>query len=145
MRKTVKWGGAVVTLLLLVALIGSGWYALAHHLGGNRFISVSMGQVRYTDASGIALGVTITVTSGRAQEFHLDWGFHMQAAGPVTVYSCPLWLPLVGSFVVTRLAWRADAEACRRDRVGLCATCGYDRAGLGANSVCPECGAAASV
>ena len=32
----------------------------------------------------------------------------------------------------------------RHARAGVCWSCGYDRSGLAANSVCPECGGAAS-
>ena len=35
--------------------------------------------------------------------------------------------------------------ARRRLRVGECAACGYDRRGLGAGAICPECGAGAAL
>jgi len=53
----------------------------------------------------------------------------------------PLWMPLVVSLGVTGAAWRLEVLARRRDRAGKCAACGYDRAGLKADAVCPECGA----
>jgi hypothetical protein len=53
----------------------------------------------------------------------------------------PLWMPLVISLGVTAAAWRLEVLARRRARVGKCAACGYDRAGLKAGAVCPECGA----
>jgi len=50
----------------------------------------------------------------------------------------PLWVPAVGSGLVwlagRRLSVPVGAE-------GECAECGYDRAGLAAGAVCPECGA----
>lgn len=38
--------------------------------------------------------------------------------------------------------WRGDLIARRRSRSGRCLRCGYDRRGIPAASVCPECGAA---
>lgn len=50
----------------------------------------------------------------------------------------PHWLPLV-AFASPWLAHALGVRA-RRRRAGLCAKCGYDRAGLGPEVPCPECG-----
>jgi len=52
----------------------------------------------------------------------------------------PLWFPLILAILPTAFAWRLDTLARRRARVGLCAHCHYDRRGLVAGVVCPECG-----
>ena len=44
------------------------------------------------------------------------------------------------NLLATAAAWRADAKYLRRAREGACPACGYDRAGLVAGSLCPECG-----
>lgn len=36
--------------------------------------------------------------------------------------------------------WRRDALLRRRERVGVCVQCGYDRVGLAESAACPECG-----
>lgn len=51
----------------------------------------------------------------------------------------PLWIPLLLGLVGTAWAWRSRWKS--RIRIGVCGRCGYDRAGLGANVSCPECGA----
>ena len=51
----------------------------------------------------------------------------------------PIWMPLVALAVPSALAWW---RRLRRFRPGQCRQCGYDRAGLGAGVVCPECGGA---
>jgi hypothetical protein len=57
----------------------------------------------------------------------------------------PLWAPLALSLLLTTLAWRWDSATRRRERVGRCSKCDYSLAGLGRDSVCPECGAASKV
>jgi len=54
----------------------------------------------------------------------------------------PMWIPLGVLLGATSGAWWLDAAARRRARVGLCAACGYERAGLAPGAVCPECGKA---
>lgn len=52
-------------------------------------------------------------------------------------------VPAFGLITIAARWVRAAAEA-RRVRRGLCPTCGYDRASIGAQTACPECGRAAS-
>ena len=83
----------------------------------------------------------------QSQQFHWWADISPYWGSPVAnrnLYFIPLWpLPLL-SLLTTAAAWRADAKYLRRVREGACPACGYDRAGLAAISVCPECGAAAS-
>jgi len=51
-------------------------------------------------------------------------------------WTLPLWMILLPMLVPTARAWRA------RTSPTLCPRCNYDRAGLAAGVVCPECGAA---
>lgn len=103
-RKTIKWGGALVTLLLLVVWI--------HDI---REFMITGGEPRHRGL----------------------WRW-MDLPG---VCGLP---PLIGVFTIaaTLTAWRLDVLARRRARIGLCAKCHYDRAGLAASTVCPECGTA---
>ena len=45
-RKTVKWGGAVLTVLLLVVWIGSGWRDASVSSNPSRWLSLRRGQLR---------------------------------------------------------------------------------------------------
>jgi hypothetical protein len=49
----------------------------------------------------------------------------------------PLWMVIVPMAEATIVAFRAGG---RRLASGECAACGYDRTGLVARAVCPECG-----
>jgi len=55
----------------------------------------------------------------------------------------PLWVFIAVCAGGTACAWRLDAVVLRRVRVDLCPKCDYDRTGLSAGAVCPECGSKA--
>ena len=59
------------------------------------------------------------------------------------IIQIPYWLPiLLFASISGGLFWH-DRRAARRARVGMCLSCGYSRAGLALDAVCPECAAAA--
>jgi hypothetical protein len=60
----------------------------------------------------------------------------------VLVIVAPLVLVVAGPAAVVEWIGRVRKRA--RARRGLCASCGYDRRGLGADAACPECGARAA-
>jgi hypothetical protein len=143
-RKTIKWGGAVVTLLLVVVWIGSGYWRIVYCRGGS--CSVRHGCV-----------IVDTLEAGESpywppgwwvdrMDQSMDWWFHGTArqwcGGPGFVV-VPLWTFVALAALATGAAWRRDAIARRRARLNLCPTCSYDRAGLAKGAVCPECGSAA--
>ena len=58
----------------------------------------------------------------------------------------PEWQPWISAFrqalqELAAAARRLDALATRRARLNLCPKCNYDRTGLAATAVCPECAA----
>ncbi len=55
--------------------------------------------------------------------------------------AAPVLGPALVACVIGALMWRLEARARRRAGPNLCARCGYDREGLTAGTVCPECGA----
>ncbi|MGH7133599.1 MAG: hypothetical protein ACREJO_16840 [Phycisphaerales bacterium] len=88
-----------------------------------------------TSASTVRLGIVMYVDGGRYTSvigakrllFILPWPFALASL-------------LGGGWLV----W-SGRRARRRAMTGVCVKCGYDLSGLGAESVCPECGAAMSV
>jgi hypothetical protein len=64
-------------------------------------------------------------------ESGFDWGVRHWAA------YLPVWPFAVLSSLVAAVHWRR----AKRLRPGLCLSCGYNREGLAADAVCPECGA----
>ncbi|HMN40287.1 MAG TPA: hypothetical protein PKE29_05540 [Phycisphaerales bacterium] len=140
-RKTIKWvrgGGAAVTVPLVVVWIGSGWWAFGHN--------ANSGYGSVWIRSG-ALAVSVWHLAGRAQHAPLPLALrgrrfvsHRESFHWLYSYSdyptvderweIPLWPVVLASIVTTALAWRLDTLARRRERLGLCPKCRYDRAGL---------------
>jgi hypothetical protein len=150
-RKTIKWGGAAVTVLLAGLLITSRWwnydwswgpltaYSFSGSLGLNHRSSPGAGDSTY-------YGFSITPYLHRG----IDWwsapicgdytlmnGLHRSTGWRLQV---PTLLPFSMTFTVTMYCWLSEWFARRRARLNLCPKCNYDRAGIGAGAVCPECG-----
>jgi hypothetical protein len=140
-RKTIKWGGAAVTLLLVVVWIGSGWWAIDKN---TRFMTFSV-----VGGEGVFLWYPFDY------QLPKEWQVRYRKPGPSWngagtwdtksdswVIAIPLWIPALGSLAIGMIAWRLDTLARRRARLNLCPKCNYDRAGIAADAVCPECGCA---
>jgi hypothetical protein len=68
------------------------------------------------------------------------WSFEVRPTRRNWYVAVPLWAPMVAILAATMLAWAAESRSRQRARRGRCPACNYDRAGLGADVVCPECG-----
>jgi hypothetical protein len=149
-RKTIKWGGAAVTVLLVVVWIGSGWWGViwSH---GRVSVGLEMGRANfyYFPNGGLFLdGYQRTHFAQAASNWRYllgrpfpDWGG--SSAPPQRWLSVPLSWFVLASVLSTTITMRLDAKARRRERPHLCPNCHYDRAGLAADAKCPECGNAA--
>jgi hypothetical protein len=132
----------VVTVLLLVVWVCSAFGALSYDLGP-RVISIG--------PQGI---VVIHFESLPRVAPQPQWKWHRYDAatawwtrgsrvpGIMNWKSIPLWFLVLPSLVLMASAWRFDVIADRSTLIGLCLDCGYNRHGLSAQAVCPECGAA---
>lgn len=140
-RKTVKWGGLVLTALLTVVWIGSGWFRANAAISGGWFAGIAHGIIGGGRDSAVSPSVDYVGTSAQWGSFRLAWAFDGNAAGALVHMRVPLWAPWLIAVAATSIAWRLDTLAKRRARVGACAKCSYDRRGLAAGVVCPECGA----
>jgi hypothetical protein len=139
-RKTVKWGGAVVAVLLLTLWISSRWWFGGYRSRGGTWVCVGVGMV----------GIEYATTSVPPQSYGFDydfnaapdlvWWFDWGSQPPWAWIWVPLWVPTVPLLLATVAAWRLDAVARRRTGAGCCAKCGYDLRGLREGAVCPECG-----
>ena len=141
-RKTIKWGGAVVTVLLVVVWVGSV-IATSGRLGARWDVRAERGGL-FLDWSG--------------SDWPTDWqeawcGWVPLSKVEIRLWprgqwdnvrrriEVPLWIPCLTSMVLAGSAWRLDTLARRRARNGFCPKCDYDRTGLAIGAVCPECGA----
>jgi len=138
----VKWGGAVASMVLVTAGIGSLWWSAswwgkrADHIG-IRGGAVFMGRLNYNIAPS-ARGFQIQ----RYSPFSFRWWYTSYQRPPSWQVDVPLWPMAVALIPLTAVAWWLDARARRRVRLGLCLKCGYDRKCLAAETVCPECDSA---
>jgi hypothetical protein len=162
-RKTIKWGGAAVTVLLAVVWIGSFWARVTYVHSSRLSAWVSSGALGAVISKPGPLdflhhgdGVSPFLDGERA-----EWSVGRRSANPVAVwpwraktsgpdfsdgiYVLPLWIPCAICLCITAVCWRRDLLARRRARLNLCPNCDYDRAGLASGAPCPECGAAPPV
>jgi hypothetical protein len=156
-RKVVKWVATVLTVLLLLAWMSSGWwgftynrvdhkadYAFAMGAGSvvcrfrERFSPSTLSNWQWVNASKL---------DWRSWRRSLNmWRYHdttttfgrERYVGASVVF--PMWAPLVATIPMGALAWVFDIRALRRERVGLCSKCGYDLAAISPQTPCPECG-----
>lgn len=139
-RKTIKWGGAAASAVLLILWGISGWW-IASWIGSSWLAGFTAGgvQIGFADYKGILTGEGLC--HGRLPdgarwkwlpEFHHDpveWGILI-----------PFWILVLATLCLTIIAWRMEMTV--RSSLNACRVCGYDRAGLARGAVCPECGAA---
>lgn len=148
-RKTVKWGGLGLSLALTGLMIGSVWPKWTtlqwgqDNPGPDWCAYVACGQVTvlrnasHQSHSHFEPGFTLHATSRPGFLLWLEWHHY---PGVATWLSIPLWMIVVPCAAIALVAWRLEALARRRARLNLCPKCDYDRTGLAAGTVCPECG-----
>ncbi len=155
-RKTVKWGGAAVTVLLVVVWIASAWFMLEWGNRGGWHTVLSGGEwiISYAGPADPASPSDLPGFVGRrlpSAQYYWPVGFYFTwhpkpqlswLLGWYGQWFVPLWIPVLFFGMLSALAWRLDTLARRRARLNLCPTggCNYDRTGLAAGAVCPECG-----
>jgi hypothetical protein len=146
-RTTAKWGGAVLTVLLVVACVWSVWWTVRWGRADGRFCCLTSGQIMVGrwDCPPEEFPLKSWVGLHHHRQFAaFVFRFERPSSGSMTYLSVPLSLgPLIVA-VPTFIAWRADRRAAMRVRTGACRQCGYNRHGLPAQAVCPECGAAST-
>ena len=140
-RKRIKWGGGVVTVLLVVAWGGSVWGRVIWY-GSAWAAGLCVGCVGARgDASDWGKRPTGLVVERSAAIDDVLWWPELDVHSKPASVLIPLWMLVLASLTMTMIAWVLDARVRRRSRAGCCITCGYDRAGLAPDAVCPECGA----
>ena len=147
MRKTVKWGGAALTVLLLVVWIGSCWLSVRYVHPGSSWdarwwtaMQVRSGRAQHLQTPPSFLQTDPGMSTIKTEPHTLEMRFEHSSGPRLRYWYVPLWPAALLSLLATAAAWRADATYLRRVRVGLCPACGYDRVGLAVGAVCPECG-----
>lgn len=132
-RGTIKWGGAALTVLLLIVWVGSASYR-GGFIVGKIVLWFDAGAVVITNSSQPHLYWTFEYGSSAPFRW---WIFYRPTVGGALVW-IPLWIPLFLTAMPTFLMWRHDRK--RRCDPNLCPKCGYSRTGLPPDRACPECG-----
>jgi hypothetical protein len=128
-----------MSVVLLAAWAVSGTWAFLVPGPGSLSVSIQGGRLHVASGLGSSHFVYPTQPgiNEYASEFRL-W-FAAESVPSLKWVAIPLWLPCGICVLAAWRAWRCDALE-RRGRAGLCIACGYDRAGLGPDAACPECG-----
>ena len=139
-RKTIKWGVAVVTVLLVVVWAASFIWFFGWSNVGNGSAYFGGGGLQVTHFNGA--GFTGAPSYGRGDYSIVEVCviprvYDLKGAWALVL---PLWLPIGVASAGTAAAWRLDTLARHRAKLNLCPKCHYDRTGLAAGAVCPECG-----
>jgi len=140
-RKTIKWGGAAVTVLLVVVWIGSAWRELGWYTARATNVHIAGGQMGFLYFSGKGSSSAQPGLHWEPVNWPFKWWFFWVHNAYYTSLMIPCWLPLACVLPPTVVAWRRDTLARCRAKLNLCPKCGYDRTGLAAGAKCPECGA----
>ncbi|HEX2837806.1 MAG TPA: hypothetical protein VHN77_06725 [Phycisphaerales bacterium] len=142
-RKTIKWGGLVVSCVLFILFAVATTYRVAYTTYAGYWVGMEYGQAgigyseNYVPPPGVPGARVINLKP------EIRWETEVINKRGFRVFLVPLWLPFVLAALPTAFAWRLDTLATRRAKLGACPTCSYPRTGLGPSSPCPECGAAA--
>jgi len=141
-RKTVKWGGAVITALLVTVWLGSGHWNVIW-TGDGWSVGLARGRLIAGRFHLAPLQAPLRGLEIQALPYSIKLWFLTRSDRIMTYSGIPLWLFASATLATSVIAWRMDAAA--RENIGRspCAKCGYDRTGLAAGAVCPECGSKA--
>jgi hypothetical protein len=142
LRSTIKWGGAAVTVLLLIVWVGRpGTCGIT-----GKFTMIEVGRrgqlhFLYGDIPSmtqrIGFGYSRCIPWDKLEPV-FDVKRYPYSSSEVTEVSVPLWFLALLTATPSFLIWRRD----RKPRLGVCPKCGYSRTGLPGDRACPECGAA---
>jgi hypothetical protein len=142
-RKFFKWGGLVVSVLLLTFIAISAFFGFAYVSRSGDFPFLQSGRVGHNWSSSSRTFPTSGFDAWRLPKPTLEWWVHWRFMTGGKTVVIPLWPFVTLSLATTATAWRMDIIARRKSRLGGCPACGYDRTGLAPAAPCPECNAKA--
>jgi hypothetical protein len=136
-RKTIKWGGAAVTVLLVVVWIGSGFRDFGRCTQRGYWVHAGWGTI---GVGRLFDGFPQGAWFARSRAQGMSW-WYPECSNPIGWHAqAPVWALVIPVLVLTVTAWVLEGQAARRRRRGRCPKCNYDRTGLAPDAKCPECG-----
>ncbi len=138
-----KWGGAVVSVLLVVVWIGSGWICLERR-GVPDSYALEAGSFHYDtwNQVGREWGIFTDGWEICRRTTPFRWWYRWESPRGTIFRDIPIWPVAMSSLIAAIAAWRLEVLAHKRSST-TCSKCSYSRTGLPRATVCPECGAAA--
>jgi hypothetical protein len=154
LRRPLTWIGIIAPLAILIVWALSGWFAVSFYGSAGRQWGIRHGCFKdvtyHHSASGMPrrIGWTsereISRRNREPFEYTLEWWIGLEKNPIFDVVSIPLWMP-AGLLLALHLSSVLVRQYRMRFRKGnLCPRCNYDRTGLAAGAVCPECGRAST-
>lgn len=135
LRRLVRWGAIAVACVLVAP-----WhYSTSHYVyfvtASSCWGGLGAGQISFGYDGNDA---------GRARwqwrdtTERLRWGFRWVHRPGYLITAVPFWCPVGAALALSASTWWTEAKGRRAGRV--CMECGYDRAGIPRDALCPECG-----
>jgi hypothetical protein len=142
-RKFFKWGGLVVSVVLLTVWIGTAYGWFFYSMRDASSLDLVRGQIQVSQPSANFQSGLTSIHWMRASPTGFNWSANFDQTADRWFARIPLWPFVALSLATTAAAWRMDIIARRKSRLGACPACGYDRTGLAPAAPCPECNAKA--
>jgi hypothetical protein len=143
--KSIKWIGAVVTVVLLLVWVGSRWYGFGLYTRSSSNLAGVFGG-RLVLVWTMPLSSQLRDLRGSfdfqvgTQPFHWWFEFRSDVSSRMREIAIPTWSLALLTATPTVWLWRRDRRRRRAEAANCCRTCGYSRTGLPADRACPECG-----
>ena len=140
--KTVKWGGPVVAVVIAWLCWESVEYLTAFNSPFGMRANLTEGGLVFCYNPDWQLYKDVDGFQFLKWPSYVSWWFEYRTRFTDRSVFIPGWFPFIITVGLSVFAWRSDTHDARRRKLGQCPKCNYSRAGLGADVVCPECGAA---
>jgi len=142
-RKTLKWGDVLLTLILAAFWVASTRYYYTFRPSASFEAQATLGLIAfvyYPNATPDWI-VGWPLFDSYPSKVPTAWAPRFEYhPGRACMVALPAWMLLALVAPLPAFVWRRDALARRRSEKDLCPHCQYDRTGLAPSAVCPECG-----
>lgn len=145
-RKTIKWGGAAVTVLMVVVwIVGSAWWSWYQSLPNGKILSLYNGRadvwwpgpcVRPLRDAVMQIDGVVTIVPGPLE---FGWWVHLRRDSLGSTLEIPPRIPPVLTLLIVVGSCWLEGRRPSGASLNLVRSAGMT-AGLAVGAVCPECG-----